>query len=214
MFKKIAISGPAGSGKDYLAQKLARDENLALLSFARPIKEIVGHVLHVTAEEVDAIKEGRAQPERAPAMRVLLQKVGTEVFREYDPDIWVHNLLTRAERVEEEGRFSGVVVTDLRFRNEFNALTKTGFRTVRVDAPDHFKRLPPPRSRILRWLGSRFPDDTYLLTRNPYFHASERDLDSYHARFDHHVFNDRFAAPRDLLQPVVAQLRADRAGGR
>jgi hypothetical protein len=55
-----------------------------------------------------------------PEVRRVLQRLGTEVGRELDPNLWVYALLLEAKRIVEAG--GRVAITDVRFPNEAAAL--------------------------------------------------------------------------------------------
>lgn len=90
-------------------------------------------------DTVDAMLEGSlketAVPELGRTPRYLLQTLGTEWGRDTVKDsIWVDNLIARAQRSIANGR--PVVVDDLRFPNEFDALRRCGACLVKIIRPD------------------------------------------------------------------------------
>ncbi len=112
IFRSISLSGYAGSGKDAVADVLCSEFGFVRCSFAGPLKRIAREQFGWDGEKDD---RGRR----------LLQVLGTEAGREYDPDIWVKHLL-------KEVAPSGCVVTDCRFPNELDALRGAGFTCLRV----------------------------------------------------------------------------------
>ena len=60
--------------------------------------------------------------------RRLMQTLGTEWGRGIDPDLWAS--LTAAKIKQMVGRGQKVVIDDMRFPNEFDAITKIGGATV------------------------------------------------------------------------------------
>ncbi len=63
--------------------------------------------------------------------RRLLQLLGTEVGRAYDPDMWVKIALCKAERSHKLGA-KVVMASDLRFDSEFLAIKRSGGKIIRI----------------------------------------------------------------------------------
>jgi hypothetical protein len=143
------------------------------------VKRAAAVIVGCPPSDVDRIKEGRDGPEAAARMRAVLQKVGTEVGRQcWSDSIWIDQLLERVKRLGPNAR---IVVTDTRFRNEFDALQAAGFRMVRVDAPEKFHRLQGDAAQ----------------------HPSERDVDSYLDRFDINISNDHTKGAAEMAAPIM-----------
>lgn len=174
----ISISGAAGAGKDFVASHLVKTEGFVKLSFAEPLKRAVAFIVGCPPSEVDRIKEGRDGPEAAARMRALLQTVGLGARQAWGENVWVDNLMARVAQLGPNAR---IVITDTRFRNEFDALKAAGFTMARVDAPVEFHRVAGTAAQ----------------------HPSERDLDSYANRFDHIIFNDHTKGAAELAAPLM-----------
>lgn len=200
MVDKIAFCGPAGSGKDYLANILVAELGFHKMALAAPMKEMVAIALDTDVETVDKLKS------TTPAVRKVLQMIGTEVFRQnFDEMFWINRLLTRVDRMEKSGETEGIVVTDCRFKNELRSLAKRGFLTVYVDSPEQFKRIKEPRNAFLRLIGRISTRWAYRTSRHPYYHPSEaepREL-ARQGAFHERVWNDRTNDAHDLLYDVM-----------
>lgn len=114
----VLITGKAESGKDTIGDYLRREYNFRTDALAAPIKRLVEDVF-VLPHEVVYDRELRERPLPQPwdrwTVRSLLQRIGTEMFREHiSPDIWVLSLLERTKR-ELSANWA---VTDVRFPNE------------------------------------------------------------------------------------------------
>lgn len=111
--KIILISGYAGSGKDtfgqFLKEELNKEQNniAVTLAFATPIKEC-------------AMKYFNWDGNKDEKGRRLLQQIG-RVGREYDKDIWIKKLI---EKIEEYSNIQYFIITDWRFKNEYEYLEK------------------------------------------------------------------------------------------
>lgn len=97
--------------------------------------------------------------------RILLQTIGTECGRAYNPDVWVDNL---GKRISNDISHDIVAVTDCRFVNEIEKMKN-------VYAPAINAKVIT--IRVIRYDISN-PRDT---------HQSETDLDGY--KFDHYIYN-------------------------
>lgn len=142
----IALIGRARSGKDTVAARLIASHSFTRVAFADPLKEMalkINPIVDVEPYECDEVlyaEEERLSHlvravgwERAkdeyPEVRRILQQTG-QAIRELDPDFWVRLALSTIGCV-----FTPVVVTDVRYPNEADALRAEGFRLVRIVRP-------------------------------------------------------------------------------
>ncbi|CAB4197051.1 hypothetical protein UFOVP1290_571 [uncultured Caudovirales phage] len=142
---KIAISGKAGSGKDTLA-KLLRDHldtdncNTKILALADPVKDIVkimfprteDYILYGPSKNRALIVPGVFKNDAPLTYRKLLQEIGTEVGRSYNQSIWLNVLDYKLEMAEKNGNIKLFVVSDVRFKNEFDHLKQCGYTMIRI----------------------------------------------------------------------------------
>lgn len=154
---KIAICGKANAGKNTLANILYQEcyekDNATFLTngglglqaysgkfmaFADPIKEIV-MVMFPRANKECLYGPSQLRAEAIPGAfkdgkpltyRQALIDIGTEVGRKYSDRIWLENFDHRFEKLKSN--LDIVVVTDVRFRNEFDHLKENGFFQIRL----------------------------------------------------------------------------------
>lgn len=167
LLPNIAVIGKAGSGKDTCAELLA-PFHYRRFALADPLKAMLG----------------------PDAPRELMQRFGVGV-RELHEDAWVNLLLSRIAHGADE--YSPVVVTDVRFPNEFYRLKEANFVTLRVEAT---RNLRVSRLRANGKLGDEAELD----------HVSETILD--HFETDHTVTNE--GDREGLAQQLVAILNKER----
>jgi hypothetical protein len=133
----IGISGRKGHGKDTAAQALQGFENV---KFAGPIKAMArAFFAYVGMSEdfIERIVDGPIADKEMPldclggkSSRQFQQYLGTEFGRDLIwQDLWVNAAKMRAEQ------FPRVVITDLRFPNECEAIKSWGGATVRIKNP-------------------------------------------------------------------------------
>lgn len=111
----IGMVGKAGSGKDTVGEYLVRKYGYTRFALADEEKRIA-------VEEFgwDGVKDKRG--------RRLLQLIGTECGREYNPNIWIQKL---DENIFGNG-YEFSVVTDIRFQNEADWIKSVGGILIRV----------------------------------------------------------------------------------
>ncbi|MHC8516792.1 AAA family ATPase [Sporosarcina sp. ITBMC105] len=120
---KIALVGKLRAGKDALAMRLALRHDFATIAFGDALKRVAHDAFPWIPRE--------------PKPRDLYQFM--DVLREYDEDIYVKHL-ERAYRVYADMRHvEGIVVTDIRQRNEYDWCRANGFVIVRVNAADELR---------------------------------------------------------------------------
>lgn len=149
MTRIIALCGFTGVGKDTVARVMCEQHGFARAAFADPMRamllaldpiiplgwqdangggyERLSSLLH-GADSVSFDTAKRKYPE----VRRLLQRLGTEAGREVlGDDIWIRLAM---EKIAGRAK---VVVTDLRFENEYQALYNRNAVFVHVTRPEH-----------------------------------------------------------------------------
>ncbi len=146
--KKIAITGKANSGKNTLSKLIHAEMNdistfgnvsVEYIAFADPIKEMAKLMFpHLPKKHLFGSSKYRALPipgafknGQPLTVRQLLIDLGTGVGREYNETTWLDAFDHRFKKAESQKK-DLVIVTDVRFRNEFNHLKKMGFYQIRL----------------------------------------------------------------------------------
>lgn len=125
--KILAVSGKAGSGKDYTAEIMkkeleSRGKKVLITHYADLLKYLCRSLF-----DWDGKKDEKG--------RHLLQYVGTEIVRNQDPDFWVDFLVKIFTLFNEEWDF--VIIPDCRFPNEINKLSDFDVTSVRITRPGY-----------------------------------------------------------------------------
>lgn len=126
----LALIGNAGAGKNTIADILTSDYGYEQYGFADALRDFV----EATDERYAAAITyyGYEQAKRTdPYVRDKLKKVGKTARDLIHPDIWIYSLL---DRLPPAGP---VVVTDVRYENEVDALVDEGFEFITVTRPDY-----------------------------------------------------------------------------
>tara|TARA_B100001094_G_C18015233_1_gene712222 strand:+ start:111 stop:635 length:525 start_codon:yes stop_codon:yes gene_type:complete len=106
---KIAITGKMCSGKSSIANVLLeKDSRFKIYSFGQKVKDV--------AKDLFDMKEKN---------RTLLTSIGTKM-RDIDPDVWINYLIRQTKD------HSHCIVDDLRYQNEYEALSKAGFKIIQL----------------------------------------------------------------------------------
>lgn len=128
----IGIAGLAGSGKSTLAQIIADRHDFSVESLAGPVKAVCAHLFGFSLEQLYGLSESRERPDPrwdGLTPRRALQTLGTDWGRAMHPDVWVRALLTTLAAPCAPKR---VVIPDVRFQNEVDAIRKAGGHTVGI----------------------------------------------------------------------------------
>jgi hypothetical protein len=127
----VAFIGPAGCGKSTAAAHLVEGYGYSPLKFAHPIKQMLRVIgledrhLEGEAKEIPCDLLGGVSPRRA------MQALGTEWGRTLiHPDIWVSAWMREAVWRLQNGQ--RIVIDDLRYPNELDAILRLGGVTIRI----------------------------------------------------------------------------------
>ncbi|MFI6861307.1 hypothetical protein ACIBKZ_15630 [Streptomyces sp. NPDC050421] len=166
-YRNVAIIGKARSGKDTVAGRLVSRFAFTRLAFADPLKDAALSLdpLILTTWDVSPVRLSRLvadvgweyAKDHYPEVRRTLQRMGQGV-RDLDEDFWLNVTLDRVTVADTWNL--PVVVSDVRYRNEADALRNRGFLLVRITRP------PVARSMNLAQIQAAK-------------HASETELDDY-----------------------------------
>lgn len=142
MTKIIGLSGFIGSGKGAVSDYLVEHHDFTRLNFSDALKDVVATVFNWPRDMLEGdTTESRAWREipdeywskrlgREMSPRLALQLVGTESFRYViHPDIWV----AVVEKKILDNKYSGVVISDVRFVNELEMIKRNDGSVIRVE---------------------------------------------------------------------------------
>lgn len=177
----IGVSGKKRSGKDTVANHLETKYGFTKMAFASPIKwaaeDIFGfneRQLYGDLKEVEDSLWGFTP-------RWAMQMIGTDLFRDHiAKDIWIRRLKQRIR----ESPHTRIVVSDVRFLNEVQAIKDMGGQVVKINRPSVEKDTVWWK----KWLAQHIP---YIHTLfGPQYHQSELNLEDYN-EWDYELKNDK-----------------------
>lgn len=137
----IGISGKKRSGKDTTARALKKIlPNAIICYFADTLKQITALALGLPLDHFYDDFNKEYLYEIAPNVKIsgreLLQKIGTEMFRNnLHTDFWVYTLMRKIKELPDEIQY--VIIPDVRFPNEYEAIINNGGYVIRVIRPGH-----------------------------------------------------------------------------
>lgn len=143
----IGITGRAAAGKDTVGNFIYfagqhKGKDVCKIACADQLKDICYSVFNrafaVPAAAFFGTQEEKETPlENVPGWsgRRILQYIGTEGFRHVHDDVWSNVMIGHARKLIENGT-DLVVVTDVRFISEANAIQNAGGIVVRIKRPE------------------------------------------------------------------------------
>ena len=149
MKQLIGIAYASRVGKDTAADALVRDLGFQKLSFASSLKELaleanpialptpgiknvnIGHNRLKWVVQIDGWERAK---DRYPAVRQFLEDLGNGCRKVFGEDFWLEQTMRKAAKLEK------VVVSDVRFENEFRGIQERDGRLVKIVRPGHSPR--------------------------------------------------------------------------
>lgn len=130
------------AGKDTCGDYL-KTKGYKQLSFAGPLKEACGTLFNFTDDQLYGDLKETVDPNWGVTPRLVLQYVGTDLFRnrigDIIPDIgngfWTHCLKVNYLKQIEKDPNCRFVITDVRFQNEVDLINELGGVVVKIERP-------------------------------------------------------------------------------
>lgn len=140
----IGMVGRKRSGKDSCATVLVEEYGFQRVAFADLLKEMAldlnpimsSNLINFTPRRLQDVVEARGGWEEAKQhieVRRTLQVLGEAVREHLGVDIWVEKAMAKVQELREAG--IPVVVSDVRFPNELDAIYQAGGEGIRVIRP-------------------------------------------------------------------------------
>ena len=133
MKKIIAISGGKGTGKDTIADYICNKYCCRKYAFADPLKELAEKIFKFSKELLWGPSENRdvsIAQFNGLTPRKVLETFG-DAGRACYPNIWAELTIQNISQYTV-GHFNGVVISDLRMRNELDIVKKHGGIVIRI----------------------------------------------------------------------------------
>lgn len=140
----VGLGYKARVGKDTAAQILVDKYGFSRLAFADRLKRVALDINPIVELDEDfgapatpirlqrvVEDEGWEGAKTIPEVRRLLQELGVAAREHLHANVWAHPVINEA--VELERRGTNVVISDVRFPNEFDAVRHWGGTLIRID---------------------------------------------------------------------------------
>jgi ABC-type dipeptide/oligopeptide/nickel transport system ATPase subunit len=133
----ISFTGKKGHGKSTACNELVRmyRDRVVRINFkdalVSTMKEKMPGVLYDLENHYGMTVE-QLFNEKPPVMRRVMQFVGTEIYRELDPNYWVNRWIESVVKYDETDKI--IVTDDVRFNNEFSAVVDLGGTVIKLVA--------------------------------------------------------------------------------
>lgn len=120
---KFAIGGKMGSGKDTIADYLCKKYGGVKIASSSGIYDIQHY-----AQDICGFQREKD--------RYFLQTIG-EWARQKDPDVWIRSSIIKANKLlRDANSVKNVIISDIRYPNEFFLTKSNGWILIRVDRRD------------------------------------------------------------------------------
>lgn len=149
-YKDIKLAGTTGfkrSGKDTTGDHMQDEHGYISLSLAGNLKKACGAVFTFSDAQLYGDQKEVIDPRWKHTPREILQKVGTELFRErlaelcdhIDNDIWIKSLEIKMMDMYRQDPVNNnkFIITDVRFDNEAEFIKRLGGVMIRVNRFDY-----------------------------------------------------------------------------
>lgn len=141
----IGLVGRRGTGKDTIANHLVTSHCFRNRKFSAPLKEALKALFGLTDEHIEGPLKEIVHPLWGVSPRSMMQFFGTEIMQNRLQDLIpcigrshaVHRMMMDIEEDNDTGR---IVISDVRFQHEVDALLERGAFLVRVTREGHVVR--------------------------------------------------------------------------
>lgn len=136
----VGVCGFKGHGKDTAALVLQQRFNFARLAFADGVKKLVAEALHIPLWYLhDPVKKEGLHGPSGKTYRQWMQLMGTEVGRNIWGDTWIN---WWKDEITSRNDLNRIVVTDMRFFNEFDMIREGAWDSLTIRIHDPRKGVP------------------------------------------------------------------------
>ncbi len=127
----IGLVGFPRSGKDAAADHLVREHGFIRVAFGDGVKSLLLATDKSFKDSLELLEASKVNPEHNT--REKLQNLG-EVLRKYDADFWVKTAMEKIKSLPEDAK---IVITDIRYQNEFHLVKDMGGEVIGIERPGY-----------------------------------------------------------------------------
>lgn len=129
--KVIGLVGYPRTGKDAIAEKLVEDHGFVRLAFGDSVKRLLLAIDPSYNNNLAVLEKRKASG--IYETREKIQNLG-QVLRNFREDFWVDTLREEFMELPED---ASVIITDIRYQNEFHFVKDVGGEVVGVERPGY-----------------------------------------------------------------------------
>lgn len=153
----VGITGKKGNGKDTVGEHLVKKHGYVRIAFADALKDACRCIFGFTEEQLYGGLKEEVDEFWQTSPRIILQFVGTELFRDkmleimpwINKNIWVEVVKKKMTDIWKTNPNAKFVITDVRFPNEMDMIKSFNGVTIRVNRPNVNNIVDPHPSEIL-----------------------------------------------------------------
>ena len=127
----IGLVGFPRSGKDYAASRMIDTHGFTRIAFGDGVKKLLLAIDPSYRDNLDVLEASKANGD--DHTREKLQNLG-QTLRDFDEDFWVK---TAVEHIKALPEGVPVVITDIRYPNEFHLVKDMGGTVVGIERPGY-----------------------------------------------------------------------------
>ena len=134
MTKLFGLTGPAGCGKDTIAERLMALHGFVPTAFADPLRSAASEAFGVDYEDfTDRAKKDTVNAYWGMTPRQMLQRMGTEAMHSaFGPEFWIRRWALTYNEIRD---VASCVISDVRFENEADMVRDCGGTIIHVWRP-------------------------------------------------------------------------------
>jgi hypothetical protein len=129
----IGLTGYAQSGKDTVAKVLVEEYGFTRVAFADKVRELLYEMnpnFHDTLLQQAVNNYGWDEVKQDPTVRRMMQNLGVGARKLFGENFWINQAMVSMAKA-----YPNIVVTDVRFTNEADALKSNNAQLWRVKRP-------------------------------------------------------------------------------
>lgn len=138
--KIIGITGRKFSGKDTVGNYFVEKYGFERVAYADPLKQATQAIFDFDDEQLYGNQKEILDTYWNVTPRQTLQFIGTDLFRNHisellpnmGKDIWIHALKRKILKIQKKNPDAKIVITDVRFPNELQAIKDLGGITIKI----------------------------------------------------------------------------------
>lgn len=133
----FALLAKKRSGKDTVADYLVENHGFIKLAIADPLKIACRAIFSFTEEQLYGNDKEKIDEYWNKSPREIFQFIGTDLLRnQFDKELWIKAIKKKYYDIIKKNPNAKVVVSDVRFQNELDAVVEMGCTAIKIVRPN------------------------------------------------------------------------------